>query len=54
MKRVVISEDGTEEPYDRLLLATGSTPFMLPIPGNNLEGVIGYRDIADTDAMIGR
>ena len=25
---------------------------MLPIPGNNLEGVIGYRDIADTDAMI--
>jgi nitrite reductase (NADH) large subunit len=52
VKRVVISEDGTEEPYDRLLLATGSTPFMLPIPGNNLEGVIGYRDIADTDAMI--
>ena len=52
VKRVVISEDGTEEPYDRLLLATGSTPFMLPITGNNLEGVIGYRDIADTDAMI--
>ncbi|HEX5801980.1 MAG TPA: FAD-dependent oxidoreductase, partial [Azospira sp.] len=52
VKRQVIAEDGTVESYDRLLLATGSTPFMLPIPGNNLEGVIGYRDIADTDAMI--
>ncbi|MFC5302536.1 nitrite reductase large subunit NirB [Azospira restricta] len=52
VKRQVIAEDGTVEPYDRLLLATGSTPFMLPIPGNNLDGVIGYRDIADTDAMI--
>jgi NAD(P)H-nitrite reductase large subunit len=38
--------------YDRLLLATGSNPFMLPIPGNDLPGVISYRDIADTDAMI--
>ncbi|MBK9446553.1 MAG: NAD(P)/FAD-dependent oxidoreductase [Betaproteobacteria bacterium] len=52
VKRQVISEDGSVESYDRLLMATGSTPFMLPIPGNNLEGVIGYRDIADTDAMI--
>jgi nitrite reductase (NADH) large subunit len=52
VKRKVIAEDGTVESYDRLLLATGSNPFMLPIPGNNLEGVIGYRDIADTDAMI--
>ena len=38
--------------YDRLLLATGSTPFILPIPGNDLPGVITYRDIADTEAMI--
>ena len=38
--------------YDRLLLATGSTPFMLPIPGIDLEGVIAYRDMADTQAMI--
>ncbi|WP_291994426.1 nitrite reductase large subunit NirB [Candidatus Accumulibacter sp. ACC003] len=52
VKRRVIAEDGTEEAYDRLLLATGSTPFMLPIPGNELPGVISYRDIADTDAMI--
>ncbi len=39
-------------PYDRLLLATGSNPFMLPIPGKDLKGVLAYRDIADTQAMI--
>ncbi|MCB1916122.1 MAG: nitrite reductase large subunit NirB, partial [Rhodocyclaceae bacterium] len=50
--RKVIAEDGTEREYDRLLLATGSNPFILPIPGKDLPGVIGYRDIADTDAMI--
>ncbi len=38
--------------YDRLLLAAGSNPFILPIPGKDLEGVIAYRDIADTHAMI--
>jgi nitrite reductase (NADH) large subunit len=52
VKRKVIADDGTEEEYDRLLVATGSTPFMLPIPGNDLPGVIGYRDIKDTDEMI--
>ncbi|MBP6901126.1 MAG: NAD(P)/FAD-dependent oxidoreductase [Burkholderiaceae bacterium] len=39
-------------PYDRLLLATGSQPFMLPVPGRTLDGVLAYRDIADTQAMI--
>ena len=52
VKRKVIAADGLEVPYDRLLIATGSTPFMLPIPGNDLPGVIGYRDIKDTDEMI--
>ena len=52
VQRRVIAEDGTEAPYDRLLLATGSNPFILPIPGNNLPGVISYRDIHDTDSMI--
>ena len=50
--RKVIAEDGTEAEYDRLLLATGSNPFILPVPGKDLPGVIAYRDIADTDAMI--
>jgi nitrite reductase (NADH) large subunit len=50
--RKVVAEDGTEESYDRLLLATGSNPFILPVPGIGLRGVITYRDIADTEAMI--
>ena len=51
-RRVVKADDGTEAPYDRLLIATGSNPFILPVPGKDLEGVIAYRDIADTQTMI--
>src|SRR5687767_8373606 len=51
-RRIVRAEDGTEAEYDRLLLATGSNPFILPVPGKDLKGVIAYRDIADTNAMI--
>ncbi|HKB61022.1 MAG TPA: nitrite reductase large subunit NirB [Gallionellaceae bacterium] len=50
--RVVHAEDGATAEYDRLLLATGSTPVILPIPGKDLQGVVGYRDIHDTNAMI--
>ncbi|WEY40840.1 nitrite reductase large subunit NirB [Paraburkholderia sp. SUR17] len=52
VRRIVFADDGTEAPYDRLLIATGSVPFILPVPGNTLEGVITYRDIRDTQAMI--
>jgi nitrite reductase (NADH) large subunit len=55
-KRIVYAEntqgDKLSTEYDRLLLCTGSNPFMLPIPGKDLKGVIAYRDIADTQAMI--
>ncbi|MFN3750683.1 MAG: nitrite reductase large subunit NirB [Thiobacillus sp.] len=50
--RCVEADDGTRAPYDRLLLATGSKPFILPVPGADLPGVIGFRDIADVDVMI--
>ena len=50
--RTVTAADGTQARYDRLLLATGSQPFVLPVPGHDLDGVISYRDIADTNAMI--
>jgi nitrite reductase (NADH) large subunit len=50
--RVVYAEDGTSAEYDRLLLATGSKPFMPPISGKELKGVLGYRDIKDTNDMI--
>ena len=56
VKRMVraTGADGSviEAPYDRLIMATGSNPFMLPIPGKDLAGVLAYRDIADTQAMI--
>lgn len=52
VKRLVIAEDGTAAEYDRLLMATGSNPFLLPVPGKELQGVISYRDIHDTNAMI--
>jgi nitrite reductase (NADH) large subunit len=48
----VIAADGTEAEYDRVLMATGSNPFILPVPGAKLDGVISYRDIQDTNAMI--
>ncbi len=51
-RRTVTAVDGTMARYDRLLLATGSQPFVLPVPGHDLEGVVSYRDIADTQAMI--
>ncbi len=51
-KRVVIADDGSSAQYDRLILATGSNPFILPVPGNRLQGVIAYRDIADTRQMM--
>ncbi|QSA97651.1 nitrite reductase large subunit NirB [Methylococcus sp. EFPC2] len=50
--RVVLAEDGTEASYDRLILATGSQPFILPVPGKELEGVVGFRDIHDVSRML--
>lgn len=51
-RREVIADDGTVAPYDRLLLATGSNPFVLPVPGNDLKRVITFREIRDVDLMI--
>lgn len=50
--RTVISENGIQESYDRLLLATGSNPFIIPVPGHDLEGVISFRDIHDVNKML--
>ena len=51
-RRLVRSQSGKEVWYDRLLLATGSTPFIIPVPGHTLPGVIGFRDIGDVDTML--
>ncbi|MBU2640872.1 MAG: nitrite reductase large subunit NirB [Gammaproteobacteria bacterium] len=50
--REVETSDGMRVGYDRLLLATGSNPFILPVQGADLPGVISFRDIADVDAMV--
>ncbi len=51
-RREVIATDGTIAQYDRLIIATGSVPFMLPLPGADKQGVIGFRDIKDVDTML--
>jgi nitrite reductase (NADH) large subunit len=53
VRRTVVADDGTESGYDRLLIATGSDPFLIPVPGASLPGVITFRDIADVNAMLG-
>ena len=52
IKRKVVADNGVEAPYDRLLIATGSEPIMIPVPGHGLEGVISFRDMQDVDAML--
>lgn len=51
-KRKVIADDGLEVEYDRLLIATGSDPFIIPVPGHDLPGVVAFRDINDVDFML--
>ena len=51
-RREVIASDGTVAKYDRLIIATGSLSFMLPLPGADKQGVIGFRDIKDVDTML--
>jgi nitrite reductase (NADH) large subunit len=50
--RTVTAPGGEVLPYDRLLVATGSDPFMIPLPGHDLDGVIAYRDLEDTERMM--
>ena len=51
-RRVAVAQDGQEVAYDRLLIATGSRPFVIPVPGHRLPGVIAFRDIHDVEAML--
>jgi nitrite reductase (NADH) large subunit len=51
-RRVVRSDAGHEVPYDRVILATGSRPIVLPVPGADLPGVVTFRDIQDVERML--
>lgn len=50
--KTVTTRSGTTENYDRLLIATGSDPFIIPVPGNDLPGVIAFRDMDNVDTML--
>ncbi len=51
VNKTVTSADGVTLPYDKLVLATGSYPFVPPIPGNDATGTFVYRTIEDLEAM---
>lgn len=51
-RQVVYSDSGREIPYDHLIFATGSVPFILPIKGADKEGVTAFRDIKDCEQMM--
>lgn len=50
--KTVVSDHGAIEAYDKLVIATGSTPMILPVPGHGLPGVLTYRDLDDVNAML--
>lgn len=50
--KTVTTRGGLTENYDRLLIATGSDPFIIPVPGKDLPGVIAFRDMDDVDTML--
>ena len=50
--KTVTSETGITAPYDKLIIATGSLPIIIPVPGSNLAGVLAYRDLDDVHAML--
>jgi nitrite reductase (NADH) large subunit len=48
----VTSARGLSVPYDKLIVATGSVPIIIPVPGHKLAGVLSYRDLDDVQAML--
>jgi nitrite reductase (NADH) large subunit len=50
--RTVVAAGGITETYDKLIIATGSLPIIIPVPGNNTPGVLTYRDLDDVEAML--
>jgi len=51
-RQIVTSRSGRGVVYDKLLIATGSDPFIIPVPGKDLPGVIAFRDMGDVDTML--
>ena len=52
VQKTVTADDGSVTPYDTLLLATGSSAWMPPIAGLDLDGVFAFRTLDDTRALL--
>ncbi len=50
--KTVTSAAGVTVTYDKLIIATGSLPIVIPVPGSTLAGVLTYRDLDDVQAML--
>jgi nitrite reductase (NADH) large subunit len=50
--QTVTARSGRVEAYDKLILATGSDPFIIPVPGHDLQGVVTFRDMDDVGTML--
>lgn len=50
--KTVTSANGITASYDKLVIATGSLPFIIPVPGHQLPGVLAYRDLDDVEKML--
>ncbi|WNV80122.1 nitrite reductase large subunit NirB [Bacillus atrophaeus] len=51
-KQIVITDQKRSLSYDKLIIATGSTPYILPVPGHDKEGVYSFRTIEDCQSFI--
>ncbi|MDP9424060.1 MAG: nitrite reductase large subunit NirB [Pseudomonadota bacterium] len=50
--KLVRARSGRSRPYDKLIIATGSDPFIIPVPGRDLPGVVTFRDLDDVGTML--
>jgi nitrite reductase (NADH) large subunit len=50
--KTIATASGFVETYDKLLIATGSTPIAIPVHGVTLPGVVTFRDLDDVEAML--
>src|SRR3954454_23177425 len=50
--KTVRTQSGAVESYDVLIIATGSRPILIPVPGAELPGVVTFRDLDDVNAML--
>jgi nitrite reductase (NADH) large subunit len=50
--KTVTAANGMTAAYDKLIIATGSLPIVIPVPGHDLAGVLTYRDLDDVEAML--